>query len=100
MTASFTAGMASHPVTEARLLGGGFQYRKLIRGCDSPSMVARKCTPALVLQHRPPSAARSVRPAPSCLAHAGRTGDEQILLAFNPFALCQPLEHGPVQTTM
>ena len=40
MTASFTAGVASLPVTEARLFWGVAFNIALIRGCDSPSMVA------------------------------------------------------------
>ena len=35
-----------------------------------------------------------------CLADAGRAGDQQILLAFNPFSLCQFLKQGAVETAV
>jgi hypothetical protein len=34
------------------------------------------------------------------LADAGGAGDQQILLAFYPLSLCQPLEQGSVETTV
>ena len=35
-----------------------------------------------------------------CLADAGGPGDQQILLAFNPLSLCQPLEQAPIEPAM
>jgi hypothetical protein len=35
-----------------------------------------------------------------CLADAGGAGDQQVLLALDPFSLCQPLEQGSIEPAM
>jgi hypothetical protein len=42
----------------------------------------------------------SERTGEPCFADAGWPGDQQVLLAFNPFSLCQPLEQGAIETAV